>query len=41
VSTLSSTTVFVIHYLFSLGNINDEKVQEKDEEKVEGKSKGK
>ena len=31
----------LIHYLFSPGNINDEKVPEKDGEKVEGKSKEK
>jgi hypothetical protein len=39
VSNLSLTSVFVTFYLFSVGNINDEKVREKDEEKVEGKSK--
>ena len=37
-STFSSTYVFVTFYSFSIGNINDEKVTEKDEEKVEGKS---
>ena len=38
-SNLSLTSVFVTFYSFSVGNINDEKVTEKDEEKVEGKSK--
>ena len=38
-STFSSTSVFVTFYSFSVGNINDEKVTENDEEKVECKSK--